>query len=205
MRAMRGGGSQFGIVTKFTLRTYPVTQIWSGVRSFNATKEEYYEALQEYIANFANHPKAATLLTLGAPRAGAGMNGLLSGKGVGGIMGGLFGAKGSKLSRRDVTTEAAAQMALESFSGYHIFDKESLAALKETHRAMSESSTNAPDQQSVRSSWAVPLLYEGEKPKPDAWGKKFEALPFLGESGKMLSYDSLVSELVPGGFVGFVC
>jgi hypothetical protein len=34
-RALKGGGNQFGIVTDFTLRTYPVGQVWGGHRFYN--------------------------------------------------------------------------------------------------------------------------------------------------------------------------
>ncbi|QPH19710.1 hypothetical protein C2857_005003 [Epichloe festucae Fl1] len=36
--AMRGSGSQFGIVTQFTIRTHPIGKIWGGTRVYDASK-----------------------------------------------------------------------------------------------------------------------------------------------------------------------
>lgn len=48
--ALKGGSSNYGIVTSFTLRTFPSTQVWAGVYS---VAEEYIPTLFEAIANFS--------------------------------------------------------------------------------------------------------------------------------------------------------
>ncbi|KAF7534296.1 hypothetical protein G7054_g6373 [Neopestalotiopsis clavispora] len=48
--ALKGGSSNFGIVTSFTLRTFASTQVWAGVYS---VAEDYLEDLFAAIANFS--------------------------------------------------------------------------------------------------------------------------------------------------------
>ncbi|QDS73170.1 hypothetical protein FKW77_002220 [Venturia effusa] len=63
--AMRGSGSQFGIVTRFTLKTYALGQWYVGARIYNCTRLEFNDAVQDFIANIAVHPKVATLMPFG--------------------------------------------------------------------------------------------------------------------------------------------
>ncbi|KAI1505081.1 hypothetical protein F5X99DRAFT_431169 [Biscogniauxia marginata] len=69
--AMRGSGSQFGIVTQFKVQAYPISKVWGGYRFFTADKDdELYAALHSFIPYAREDPKAAiihtTLLTVGS-------------------------------------------------------------------------------------------------------------------------------------------
>ncbi|KAE8449273.1 hypothetical protein EG329_008440 [Mollisiaceae sp. DMI_Dod_QoI] len=46
--ALKGGGNLFGIVTKFTVRTVPIGQIWGGYRTYSSS----FNATQDFTANF---------------------------------------------------------------------------------------------------------------------------------------------------------
>ncbi|TQS33765.1 hypothetical protein Golomagni_05878, partial [Golovinomyces magnicellulatus] len=65
--ALKGGGNQFAIVTKFVLKTYPVGEngmIWGGVRTFGANRHsELLAAASDFITNNKD-PKAGIILTL---------------------------------------------------------------------------------------------------------------------------------------------
>ncbi|KAH3911295.1 hypothetical protein HBH56_132870 [Parastagonospora nodorum] len=63
-KAMRGSGSQFGIVTTFTVQTVPIGDIWGGscVYALNQS-EALYAALHNFVANGAQDPKAAVIFT----------------------------------------------------------------------------------------------------------------------------------------------
>jgi FAD/FMN-containing dehydrogenase len=63
-KAMRGSGSQFGIVTKFTVQTYPIADVWGGFCVYPANQSEaLYAALHNFVANGAQDPKAAVIFT----------------------------------------------------------------------------------------------------------------------------------------------
>jgi FAD/FMN-containing dehydrogenase len=63
-RAMRGGGSQFGIVTKFTLRAYPIGNVWGGERSWAAKDAAaVFEGFADFVENNHKDPKAAVIFT----------------------------------------------------------------------------------------------------------------------------------------------
>ncbi|KAJ4177631.1 hypothetical protein NW755_013744 [Fusarium falciforme] len=71
--AMRGSGSQFGVVTQFTIKTYPVNEVWGGIRIYDESKsDEIFEALHEFTPYNNQDNKAAiivsNLYTLGAAR-----------------------------------------------------------------------------------------------------------------------------------------
>ncbi|KAL8776379.1 MAG: hypothetical protein Q9213_008295 [Squamulea squamosa] len=51
-RALKGGANNFGIVTTFTLRTYPIGQVWGGIKSYSLDKlPALLAAVQEYQSN----------------------------------------------------------------------------------------------------------------------------------------------------------
>ncbi|RDL40051.1 FAD-binding-containing protein [Venustampulla echinocandica] len=62
--ALKGGGNQFGIVTKFTMKTHVIGQIWGGIRSYDASEAAaLLNATQDFNANYDKHPKAAVIVT----------------------------------------------------------------------------------------------------------------------------------------------
>jgi FAD/FMN-containing dehydrogenase len=63
-QAMRGSGSQFGIVTSFKVKTHPISQIWGGSCVYDANQSDaLYAALHNFVANGAQDPKAAVIFT----------------------------------------------------------------------------------------------------------------------------------------------
>ncbi|PMD47417.1 FAD-binding domain-containing protein [Hyaloscypha variabilis F] len=62
--ALKGGGNQFGIVTKFTLKTYPIPpMVWGGTRTYSGLDASaLLNATQNFIQN-NNDPKAAVIVT----------------------------------------------------------------------------------------------------------------------------------------------
>ncbi|KAH7370611.1 hypothetical protein BKA65DRAFT_445597 [Rhexocercosporidium sp. MPI-PUGE-AT-0058] len=61
--AMKGGGNQFGIVTKFTVNTYPIGLVWGGVRTYTrAVAPQILAATQDFTENFPD-PGAAIIVT----------------------------------------------------------------------------------------------------------------------------------------------
>ncbi|KAF8860556.1 FAD-binding domain-containing protein [Acephala macrosclerotiorum] len=62
--ALKGGGNQFGIVTKFTMKTHPIAQIWGGIRSYAATEAAaILNATQDFTENYDKDPKGAVIVT----------------------------------------------------------------------------------------------------------------------------------------------
>lgn len=65
-RALKGGGSNFGIVTKFVYRTLPIGQIWAGDANY-ALNETEVPQLLDAAYNFTSNPqgdkKASTLFS----------------------------------------------------------------------------------------------------------------------------------------------
>jgi FAD/FMN-containing dehydrogenase len=63
-QAMRGSGSQFGIVTTFKVKTHPIAQVWGGTCFYDANQSDaLYAALHNFVANGAQDPKAAVIFT----------------------------------------------------------------------------------------------------------------------------------------------
>ncbi|TLS24718.1 hypothetical protein PpBr36_08166 [Pyricularia pennisetigena] len=64
LMALRGGGNNFGIVTKFVLRAYPIGRVWGGNMVFGASKTDLIlEAIRDFTENYDNHPKAGIIAT----------------------------------------------------------------------------------------------------------------------------------------------
>ncbi|KAH7032680.1 FAD binding domain-containing protein [Microdochium trichocladiopsis] len=60
--AMRGSGSQFGIVTEFKVRPHPIGKVWGGVRVYSAAMDDdLYAALHGFVSAGAADPKAAVI------------------------------------------------------------------------------------------------------------------------------------------------
>ena len=60
---MQGGGNQFGIVTKYTLKTFNIGQVWGGTKTYAGSNHEaIYGATANFTANNAD-PKAAVIVT----------------------------------------------------------------------------------------------------------------------------------------------
>jgi hypothetical protein len=63
-RAMRGSGSQFGIVTKFTVKPVPIGDVWGGFCIYEPSQSDaLYAALHNFVANGAQDPKAAIIFS----------------------------------------------------------------------------------------------------------------------------------------------
>ncbi|KAF1851591.1 FAD binding domain-containing protein [Cucurbitaria berberidis CBS 394.84] len=63
-QAMRGSGSQFGIVTKYTVQTHAIGDVWGGFCIYDASQEDkLYAALHTFVADGAQDPKAAIIFT----------------------------------------------------------------------------------------------------------------------------------------------
>jgi hypothetical protein len=61
--ALKGGGNQFGIVTRFTLKTYPMGQVWGGYRTYTGGKAPaLMKAVRTFTENYPD-PKAAIIVT----------------------------------------------------------------------------------------------------------------------------------------------
>ncbi|KAK6357613.1 hypothetical protein TWF718_001921 [Orbilia javanica] len=62
--ALRGSGSQFGIVTQFTTRAYPIGKVWGGMRIYDDSKREaIFKALHDFVPYNPQDPKAAIIAT----------------------------------------------------------------------------------------------------------------------------------------------
>lgn len=61
---MRGSGSQFGIVTKYTVKVHPIADVWGGLCIYDSAKDnDLYAALHNFVANGAQDPKAAIIFS----------------------------------------------------------------------------------------------------------------------------------------------
>ncbi|CZS99976.1 uncharacterized protein RCO7_01711 [Rhynchosporium graminicola] len=61
--AMKGGGNQFGIVTKFTVNTYPIGMIWGGARTYTrSVASQMISATQDFTEHFSD-PAAAIIMS----------------------------------------------------------------------------------------------------------------------------------------------
>lgn len=63
-QAMRGSGSQFGIVTKFTVKVHPIANVFGGMCFYALGQDEaLYDALHNFAGTGASDPKAAIIFT----------------------------------------------------------------------------------------------------------------------------------------------
>ncbi|KAF2127968.1 FAD binding domain-containing protein [Dothidotthia symphoricarpi CBS 119687] len=64
-QAMRGSGSQFGIVTKFTVKVHPIGDVFGGMCIYTAADQEpaLYSAFHNFAGTGANDSKAAIIFT----------------------------------------------------------------------------------------------------------------------------------------------
>lgn len=61
--ALKGGGNQFGMVTKFTMTAIPIGQVWGGTRTYLADDwSAVVNATHDFIENY-NDPKASVIVT----------------------------------------------------------------------------------------------------------------------------------------------
>ncbi|XXG99639.1 hypothetical protein Hte_005980 [Hypoxylon texense] len=61
--ALKGGANNFGIVTKFTLKTYPLHDAWGGVRVYSLDAlPQLFDAMYEYQSNPNKDPYANIML-----------------------------------------------------------------------------------------------------------------------------------------------
>lgn len=61
--ALKGGGNQFGMVTKFTMTTVPIGQIWGGTRVYSMDKASaLINATHDFIENYTD-PRAGVIVT----------------------------------------------------------------------------------------------------------------------------------------------
>ncbi|KAH6646050.1 hypothetical protein BKA67DRAFT_541041 [Truncatella angustata] len=63
-KAMRGSGSQFGIVTQFVIEAHPIQKVWGGLRIYtNASRDALTTALHNFVPSAEQDPKAAVIFT----------------------------------------------------------------------------------------------------------------------------------------------
>lgn len=63
-QAMRGSGSQFGIVTKYTIKPHHISDVYGGFCLYSDTEDQkLYAALHDFVANGAQDPKAAIIFS----------------------------------------------------------------------------------------------------------------------------------------------
>ncbi|KAI9784387.1 MAG: hypothetical protein M1816_000858 [Peltula sp. TS41687] len=61
--ALKGGGNNFGIVTTFTLSTYPIHQVWGGIKSYSFKElPALFSAMHEYQSNPKKDPYANLMM-----------------------------------------------------------------------------------------------------------------------------------------------
>ncbi|KAH8693404.1 hypothetical protein GQ44DRAFT_635186, partial [Phaeosphaeriaceae sp. PMI808] len=60
--AMRGSGSQFGIVTQFKMKAHPIGRVWGGFRLYSKTQRNVlFSTLHNFIVSGVKDPKAAII------------------------------------------------------------------------------------------------------------------------------------------------
>ncbi|PBK85330.1 FAD-binding domain-containing protein [Armillaria gallica] len=61
--SLKGGFNNYGIVTRFTLKTYPQGSVWGGVASYNASYISVFNAAAVKFCSEVTDPKAAMVMT----------------------------------------------------------------------------------------------------------------------------------------------
>ncbi|KAK7224543.1 hypothetical protein V2G26_012546 [Clonostachys chloroleuca] len=62
--ALRGSGSQFGIVTKFTVKAHPIGKVWGGIRIYDASQtDKIFKTLHDFVPGSNKDTKAAIIVT----------------------------------------------------------------------------------------------------------------------------------------------
>ncbi|KAF5011507.1 hypothetical protein FDECE_2379 [Fusarium decemcellulare] len=62
--ALKGSGSQFGIVTQFTVLAHKIGKVWGGMRVYTSgKKEQIYKALHDFVPYSNEDPKAAIIIS----------------------------------------------------------------------------------------------------------------------------------------------
>ncbi|KAK0184503.1 hypothetical protein F5146DRAFT_1114278 [Armillaria mellea] len=60
--SLKGGGNNYGIVTRFTLKAYPQGAIWGGAASYNASYTSAFNAAAVKFSSEVTDPKAAMII-----------------------------------------------------------------------------------------------------------------------------------------------
>ncbi|KAF1813382.1 FAD-binding domain-containing protein [Eremomyces bilateralis CBS 781.70] len=61
--ALRGGGNQYGVTTKFSIEAHPIGKVWGGIRIYAGwAEQEVFAALHDFIGNNNKDPKAAVIV-----------------------------------------------------------------------------------------------------------------------------------------------
>ncbi|CAG8970919.1 hypothetical protein HYALB_00000898 [Hymenoscyphus albidus] len=61
--ALKGGGNQFGIITKYTMKTFPISQTWGGVRTYSfLNADKLLAATSDWTGNLPD-PKGSVIVT----------------------------------------------------------------------------------------------------------------------------------------------
>lgn len=150
-------------------------QIWSSVRVYTCSRDEFYDALQHFISN--HDPKAALL---------QGMNTVSPMVGSGGYLGALGSSLG--LSSNPKSLMADVMGALGGYTSVQRSETISRVA----------SLPDLPAASNQRH-WILPVLYDGKKPANGTFGK-LDTLPLTMEFGGPMSYTDIVSLSPPADF-----
>ncbi|SJL13225.1 related to 6-hydroxy-D-nicotine oxidase [Armillaria ostoyae] len=63
--SLKGGGNNYGIVTRFTLKTYPQGAVWGGIAAYNSSYISAFTAASVQFCSEVTDPKAAILIIYG--------------------------------------------------------------------------------------------------------------------------------------------
>ncbi|TID27652.1 FAD-binding domain-containing protein [Venturia nashicola] len=207
VRAMRGGGDQFGIITRYTLQAYPIGKAWGGVRIFTGNRDQFYDALHDFIGNNHKDPKAAVIFTVSGGLASTGSSTGASSSSLFGSLGGLLGTPGSGVfstltgsgPKPVVALHSAGSSIMSAMGNILKSGQTGMAAsraLEYSPRSRQYAIENAAEIQAASgnssSIFMVMLNYNGPTPPKGAFGK-FENLKATIDFTKTQPYSSIVS------------